>query len=74
MVSNSALRYLRGFTRDPLTSHLKSDLFRSAAKFRLVSTTYLGLFWPKIMSGGLNLYFSEEEVVNIFDSINDSRL
>lgn len=41
-LTNSALRYLRGFTREPLTSHLKSNLFRSAAKFRLASM-YPGL-------------------------------
>lgn len=71
MVSNLALRYLRGFTRDPLTSHLKSNLFRSAAKLRLV---YALRFIGQKLSGGLNLYCSEKEVVNIFDSINDSRL
>lgn len=59
-----AMRYLRGFTRDPLTSYVKSKSLRSAAeKFRLISMFLDSLV--KIMSGGLKLYFSEEEILSV---------
>lgn len=63
------MRYLREFTRDPLTSS-----FEIKISLEVQQNTYLGLLVKNYVRRTQFIYFSEEESLIIIYFLNDSRV